>query len=82
MIGVGRWSPLMVAAKAGSEACVQALLSAGAQQAHTDRSERTALHLAVSAGKRGVACAQLLIVAEADPFVEDCMGVSSQDAAD
>ena len=75
VIGVGRWSPLMVAARAGSEACVRALLSAGAQHSHADRQERTALHLAVIAGKRGVASAQLLIAAEADHFVEDCRGV-------
>lgn len=67
----------MVAASVGSDAGVQALLSAGARHSHSDRWERTALHLAVVAGESGASCAQLLLHAGADPFVEDCKGVSS-----
>lgn len=66
----------MVGAHGGSSDCVQALLSAGASHSHTDRWERTALHLAVTAGEHGVAPGLLLLHSGADPFVEDCKGVS------
>lgn len=78
MRGLCRLSPLMIAASVGAEDIVQAILSAGGSHSHTDRWERTALHLAVSAGENGVASAQLLLHAGADPFVEDCKGVSAQ----
>ena len=65
------WTPLMAAASGGSADCVAALLSAGADHAHSDRWGRTPLHLAASAGASALACAELLLHAGADAFVED-----------
>ncbi len=65
------WTPLMAAASAGSADCIASLLSAGANHAHSDRWGRTPLHLAASAGASALACAELLLHAGADAFVED-----------
>ena len=68
----------MAAASGGSEDCVASLLSAGSSHAHSDRWGRTPLHLAASAGASAVPCAELLLHAGADAFIEDvkvCLGL-------
>ncbi len=68
---ISGWTPLMAAASGGSEDCTAALLSAGANHAHADRWGRTPLHLAAGAGAEALPCAELLLHAGADAFVED-----------
>ena len=68
---ISGWTPLMAAASGGSEDCTAALLSAGANHAHADRWGRTPLHLAAAAGAEALPCAELLLHAGADAFVED-----------
>ena len=74
---ISGWTPLMAAASGGSEDCTAALLSAGANHAHADRWGRTPLHLAAAAGAEALPCAELLLHAGADAFVEDIKVPSS-----
>ena len=75
---LSRWTALQVAASVGANTCVSVLLASGASHSRRDKLDRTALHLAVTAGEVGVPSGKLLLEGGADAYVEDSSGVRTR----